>query len=168
MRSIHQLWPSGRVLESSSGGGWFESCRVLGFFLLLLSFPTFLHKWNVLNQVPQGGASLTVCCENKKNGCQGVLPVAKQVQILILGKQNPMEGICSERSKTARHTSVGLFILGLVYVGQGESVFGVPEDRNVEFFGSEDATTCHVLILRSFFTHTVLFKISFKGGIAQR
>ena len=88
-----------------------------------------------------------------------MLPVAKQVQILILGKQNPMEGICSERSKTARHTSVGLFILGLVYVGQGESVFGVPEDRNVDFFGSEDATTCHVLILRLFFTHTVLFKI---------
>ena len=36
--------------------------RVMGFFLLLLqSRPTFLHQWSVLNQVPQGGASLTVC-----------------------------------------------------------------------------------------------------------
>ena len=28
------------------------------------SFPTFLHQWSVLNQIPQGGASLTVCCDN--------------------------------------------------------------------------------------------------------
>ena len=34
--------------------------------LLLLSFPTFLHQWSFLNQVPLGGASLTVCCERKK------------------------------------------------------------------------------------------------------
>ena len=35
-------------------------------FFLLLSFPTFLHKWSVLNQVPQRGASLIACCERKK------------------------------------------------------------------------------------------------------
>ena len=45
---------------------WFESRRVLGLFLLLLlSFPTFLQQRSVLNQVPQGGASLAVCCEIK-------------------------------------------------------------------------------------------------------
>ena len=35
----------------------------------LLSFPTFLQQWSVLNQVPQGGASLKGCCESNKNGC---------------------------------------------------------------------------------------------------
>ena len=59
-----------------------------------------------------------------------------------------MEGVCSERSKTARHPSVGLFISGLVYVGQGEMAVGVSDDKNVSFFGSEDATTCHIIILR--------------------
>ena len=34
-------------------------------FFLLLSFSTFLHQWSVLNQVPQGGASLIVSCETK-------------------------------------------------------------------------------------------------------
>ena len=32
-------------------------------WFFLLSFPTFLHQRSVLNQVPQGGASLTVCWE---------------------------------------------------------------------------------------------------------
>ena len=35
-------------------------------FLLHLSFPTFLYQWRVPNQVPQGGAPLTVCCGRKK------------------------------------------------------------------------------------------------------
>ena len=32
----------------------------MGFFLLLLSFPTFAYQWSVLDRVPQGGASVTV------------------------------------------------------------------------------------------------------------
>ena len=36
----------------------------MGLFLLpLLYFPTYLHQWSVLNQVPQRGASLTLGCE---------------------------------------------------------------------------------------------------------
>ena len=35
-------------------------------FFLLLSFPTFLHQWSLLNQVTQGAASPTVCCGRKK------------------------------------------------------------------------------------------------------
>ena len=30
-----------------------------------------------LKQVPQGGASLTMCCESNKNGCLPVLPGGK-------------------------------------------------------------------------------------------
>ena len=52
------------------------------FFLLLLSFPTFFYP---LNQAPQGGASLTVCCEAIKNGCLAVLPGAKQAQEAQIG-----------------------------------------------------------------------------------
>lgn len=37
---------------------------------------------------------------------------------------------------------------GLVYVGEGEMAVGVSDDPNVNYFGSEDATTCHVLVLR--------------------
>ena len=37
-------------------------------FFLLLSFPTFLHKWSVFYQAPQRGASLIACCE-WKNRC---------------------------------------------------------------------------------------------------
>ena len=55
------------------------------FFLLLLSFPTFLYQWSALNQAPQGGASLTVCCEAIKNGCLAVLPGAKQAQEAQIG-----------------------------------------------------------------------------------
>ena len=44
------------VLGSNPAGSW-------AFFFIFLSFPTFGHQWRVLNQVPQGGASLTVCCE---------------------------------------------------------------------------------------------------------
>ena len=53
------------------------------FFSFLLSLPTYLHKWSDLNQVPQGGATLTVCIERKieKNGCLSELPGAKQAQI---------------------------------------------------------------------------------------
>ena len=43
-----------------SGGHGFESRRVLGFYFLLLCFPTFLHQWGVLNQVPPEVASLIV------------------------------------------------------------------------------------------------------------
>ena len=41
-----------------------KSCQVIGFFILILHFPAFLHQWSVLIQVPQGGASLTVLCES--------------------------------------------------------------------------------------------------------
>ena len=43
-----------------------KSTKCWAPFLLLLSFPIFLHQWSVLNQVPQVGASLTMCCERKK------------------------------------------------------------------------------------------------------
>ena len=50
-------------------------------FSLLLLLPTFLRQWSVLNQVPQGSASLTVCSErNRKNGCIAEVPGAKQAQ----------------------------------------------------------------------------------------
>ena len=45
----------------------------LGPFILLPSFPTFLHQWSGLNQLPQESASLSVCCESNKK--------AQQVQI---------------------------------------------------------------------------------------
>ena len=35
-------------------------------FDFLLFLPSFLLQWCVLNQVPQGGAILTVCSEKKK------------------------------------------------------------------------------------------------------
>ena len=40
-------------------------------FLLLLSFPTFLHQWSVLNQVPHKEVNLllSVVKRNRKNGC---------------------------------------------------------------------------------------------------
>ena len=44
------------VVGSNPAGCW-------AFFLLLLSFPTSLHHWSVLNQVPQRDA---MCCERKK------------------------------------------------------------------------------------------------------
>ena len=60
-------------------------CRAFFFFQ---SLPAFLHQWSVLNQVPQGGASLTVCCErNRKYGCLAVLPGAKQVQYAQIGQK---------------------------------------------------------------------------------
>ena len=37
---------------------------MLGPFFFLLSFPTLLHQWNVLNRVPKRGASLTESCES--------------------------------------------------------------------------------------------------------
>ena len=46
----------------------------------LFSFPTSLQQWSVLNQVPQGGASLTGCCESNKNECLAALPGMKQAQ----------------------------------------------------------------------------------------
>ena len=43
------------------------------FFLFFLSLSSFLYQWSVLNQVPQGGGSLTVCFDrNRKNGCLAV------------------------------------------------------------------------------------------------
>ena len=39
---------------------------VSSFDIFSLSLPTFLHQWIVFNQVPQGGASLTVCCGSNK------------------------------------------------------------------------------------------------------
>ena len=39
---------------------------MLGFFLLILSSPSFLHPWSVLNQVPQGGASQLCVVKEKK------------------------------------------------------------------------------------------------------
>ena len=46
-----------KVVGSDPAEGWAFLC----FFSL--SFPTFLHQWSVLIQVPQGGTSLSVCCE---------------------------------------------------------------------------------------------------------
>ena len=60
-----QLQHNGRAHASLSRDLGFKSHLVLGFFLLLC-FPTFLHLWSVLNQVPQGRRSLTGCCERKK------------------------------------------------------------------------------------------------------
>ena len=34
-----------------------------------LKNPTFLHQWSVLSQVPQGGASLTVCSKQWMPSC---------------------------------------------------------------------------------------------------
>ena len=60
------------VVGSNPAGCW--------AFFLLLFLPTFLHQWSVLNQVTQGGASLTLCCESNKNRCLAVLSGAKQTQ----------------------------------------------------------------------------------------
>ena len=51
----------GRGLEQEVAGSNPTRCWAFLFFYL----PTFLHQSRVLNQVPQGGASLTVCCERK-------------------------------------------------------------------------------------------------------
>ena len=48
-----------KVLGSNPTGPW-------AFFFFVLSLPTLLRHWSVLIQVPQGGASLTTCCEIKK------------------------------------------------------------------------------------------------------
>ena len=45
------------VVGSNPTGCW----AIFLFFFLFL-----LHQWSVLNQVPQGGASLASCCERKK------------------------------------------------------------------------------------------------------
>ena len=67
------------VIGSNPAGCW-----ALFFFFLFL--PTFLRQWSVLKQNPQGGASLSVSCEsNLKNGCQAVLPRAKQAQKVQIG-----------------------------------------------------------------------------------
>ena len=61
-----RLLHSGRARALLNGGSGFLSGQ--GYFLLLsISYylPTFLHRWSALNQVPQGGASLTGCCEGK-------------------------------------------------------------------------------------------------------
>ena len=57
-------------------------CWLFFFFcLFFLSLSTFLHQWSALNQVLQGGASLTECCErNIKNKCPAKLPGVKQAQ----------------------------------------------------------------------------------------
>ena len=55
------------VVGSIYAGCWafFSSFSSFNFFYP--SLPTFLHKWNVLYQVSQGSASLTVCCERIEN-----------------------------------------------------------------------------------------------------
>ena len=63
-----RLWHRGRLVIKRSRVSNPVGCRA--FFLLLLSVPTFLHQWSVLNQVPQRS---TVCCESHKNGCLAVL-----------------------------------------------------------------------------------------------
>ena len=45
---------------------WVRTLPGARLFFFFLSFPTFLHKSSVLNQIPGGGASLTLCCESKK------------------------------------------------------------------------------------------------------
>ena len=76
-------------------------------FLLLLSFPSFLHKWSVLNQVPQGGASLTVCCEGKyKIGCLAVLPWENRLNKLRLGFKNSKKS-CKEKVPTEQSFTPG-------------------------------------------------------------
>ena len=41
---------------------------MLDFFFFFLSLKTILHQWSVLNQIPQGGSSLSVCCERNEEG----------------------------------------------------------------------------------------------------
>ena len=73
-----RLQHNGLAQTLQSGGRGLKFRQVLGFFLLL-SFPTFLHQWNLLNKVPQVAASLTVSCE-RNNGCLAELPGVKQAQ----------------------------------------------------------------------------------------
>ena len=47
-------WAGGRGLNPLGGWAFF-------FYLFFLLLPTFLHLWSVLNQVPQLGASVTLC-----------------------------------------------------------------------------------------------------------
>ena len=58
---------------------WVRILPGLGHFSFLLSFPTFLHHWSVLNEVTQGGASLTVYCDSKV-GLPGGVKQAQQAQ----------------------------------------------------------------------------------------
>ena len=59
------------------------SCWAFSFYF---SFPSFYHQWGVLNQVPQGGASLAVFCDSKnKIGCLAVLLGAKHAQYAQIG-----------------------------------------------------------------------------------
>ena len=66
------LWPSGSVCSTEVEhtphnqevvGSNPDGCWAFVFFFL--SFPTFLHLWNVPYQVHQRGASKTVCWERK-------------------------------------------------------------------------------------------------------
>ena len=66
-----------RNLEvGGSNDGLFSS----SFTFFYLSLSTLVYQWSVLNQVPQGGAILTVCSEISKNGCLAELAGSKQAQ----------------------------------------------------------------------------------------
>ena len=58
-------------------------------FFLLLSCLTLFHQWSVLNQVPQGSASLTVNLK-EQNGSLAVVPGAKQAQLGQIHKKTVM------------------------------------------------------------------------------
>ena len=64
---IQLTWGRHKIMLQAQTQAKSMSLIGLGFFLLP-SFPTFLHQWSGLNQLPQESASLSVCCESNKKG----------------------------------------------------------------------------------------------------
>ena len=80
-----------RELALKSGGLGFKSHRVLGFNLIFLSFPNFLHWWRSLKEV-----YLYFCCESNNNVCLATLPGAKlaqKAQKVEIFKSRPLQPI---------------------------------------------------------------------------
>lgn len=55
--------------------------------------------------------------------------------------QSTAEAFCKQKPRTVSE-------IGLLYVGQREMAGTTPEDDTIETIGTEDATTCHMVVLR--------------------
>ena len=95
---------------------WVRILPCASFFLLLLSFPTFLYHYSVHNQVPLGGASLNVCCEREKKRIPCLAAWAKTGSISSdwVKKFNNYIPLIDNKLRPCRATSSGIRILDLL------------------------------------------------------
>ena len=123
----HALESGGRGFESARCWAFSASSSLPSFNFSSLCLHTFLLLWIVLTKVPQGCASLTVCCErNFKTVGVAELPRAKQAQILI----KVLQLVVLERHQ--RHDGRALLHVDRVPVRQRFCRLDVPRDDRAQ------------------------------------